>query len=78
MCVCFSFLVTPRASDTFQTVYIKSHTRASPYFVGVAVGYLLYRLRDCKQRVGVVSVSCVLLIPCTGTLLYVTAVDSHF
>jgi len=49
---------------TFQAVYIKSHTRASPYFVGIAVGYLLHHLRDYKQKVGVVSVSSVLLIPC--------------
>jgi hypothetical protein len=64
ICVCFSLLRSPLTSDTIQTVYIKSHTRASPYFVGIALGYLLHHLRDYKQKVGVVSVSSVLLIPC--------------
>jgi hypothetical protein len=57
MYVCCSFLVTPRASDVFQSVYIKSHARASTYFVGIAVGYLLYNFRDSKQKLGVVRTS---------------------
>jgi hypothetical protein len=77
-CVCFSLLLNPRSDDTFQTVYIKSHTRASSYFVGIAVGFLLYHLRDCKQKVGVVSFSADLLLHYTGTLFYLSAVDSHY
>jgi len=41
ICVCFSFPQSPHTSDIVQTVYIKSHARASPYFVGITVGYLL-------------------------------------
>lgn len=57
--VCFSFLKDPRASDVYQSVYIKSHTRASPYFVGIVLGYLLHNHLDAKQKIGMVSISSV-------------------
>jgi hypothetical protein len=60
--ICFSFLIYPRANDVYQSVYIKSHTRASPYFVGIALGYLLYNHLDAKQKIGVVSIRYVVLI----------------
>lgn len=59
MFVCFSVLMTPRANDVFQSVYIKSYARASPYFVGIALGYLLYNHLNGKQKIGVVSIRAV-------------------
>jgi hypothetical protein len=54
--------MAPRANDVYQSVYIKSHTRASPYFGGIALGYMLYNHLDAKQNIGVVSISAVVWI----------------
>ncbi|PNF30393.1 hypothetical protein B7P43_G13251 [Cryptotermes secundus] len=64
------FLLAPRGNDVYQSVYIKSHTRASPYFVGLALGYLLYNHLNGKQKIGMVP--SVVLCGCVVCLLYGT------
>lgn len=49
-----NFLRQPKKQDDFIITYSKSHTRASPYFIGMVAGYLYYRMRGsekCLKRV---------------------------
>ncbi|KAJ4436504.1 hypothetical protein ANN_16535, partial [Periplaneta americana] len=39
-----------RASWFFQSIYVATHNRAAPYFIGVSVGILLYKLRNNTYR----------------------------
>lgn len=34
----------PIADNTFRSIYIPTHTRASPYFVGMLTGYLRFEI----------------------------------
>lgn len=38
-----------RSNVDFRLKYTKSHTRATPYFVGMLAGYLYYKMGDTKQ-----------------------------
>lgn len=49
------FLRAPKTHTDFLLTYSKSHTRASPYFVGMIAGYFYYKRKDCErhlQKVG--------------------------
>ncbi|KAG8230515.1 hypothetical protein J437_LFUL010035 [Ladona fulva] len=39
-----------QSNENFISFYVKSHTRAGPYMVGVITGYFLYKLHDSKFR----------------------------
>ncbi|CAG9862564.1 unnamed protein product [Phyllotreta striolata] len=43
------FLRLPKQQEDFLITYSKSHTRASPYFIGMIAGYLYYRMRDSEK-----------------------------
>lgn len=40
------FLLAPKTHVDFGLTYIKSHTRAAPYFIGMYAGYFYYRVKD--------------------------------
>ena len=44
------FLVSPKTHPDFALSYVKSHTRASSYLVGMIGGYLYYRLKDSTKQ----------------------------
>ncbi|KAL1514039.1 hypothetical protein ABEB36_003363 [Hypothenemus hampei] len=49
------FLTAPKTHPDFLLTYSKSHTRATPYFVGMFAGYIYYRLKGknhhaCKMK----------------------------
>lgn len=44
----------PVAGDYFQYMYAVTHMRAGPYVVGVATGFLLYRLSDIPTQIPMV------------------------
>lgn len=44
------FLKFPKKHDEFMLTYTKSHTRAAPYFIGMIIGYVYYRLRKSDKR----------------------------
>lgn len=44
------FLVSPKTHPDFALSYIKSHTRASSYLVGMIGGYLYYKLKDSSKQ----------------------------
>jgi len=46
-----------RASHYFQSMYVATHNRAAPYFVGVIIGVLLYKLRDRGYKLGKVRIT---------------------
>lgn len=50
------FLLSPKTHPDFVLTYTKSHTRASSYFIGMAAGYIYYRLKD--KEFGLSKVSC--------------------
>lgn len=53
------FLRAPKLHPDFLLNYSKSHTRASPYFVGMIAGYIFYRMKGsekCLKRVSTTSV----------------------
>lgn len=48
------FLSSPKKHSEFILSYTKSHTRASPYFIGMIIGYVYYRMRksdSCLKKV---------------------------
>ncbi|KAG5894540.1 hypothetical protein JTB14_026828 [Gonioctena quinquepunctata] len=45
------FLTGPKVYIDFLLTYSKSHTRATPYFVGMFAGYVYYRLRGSNLHV---------------------------
>ncbi|CAG9820973.1 unnamed protein product [Phaedon cochleariae] len=47
------FLRLPKQQVDFILAYSKSHTRASPYFIGMIAGYLYYRMRGSGKRLKV-------------------------
>lgn len=40
----------PIGNHTFSNIYIPSHMRASPYFVGVITGYIKYRMKNSAYK----------------------------
>lgn len=42
-------------SPHFTEVYIKTHTRATPYFIGCIAGYFYYKRGGQQKQLGVVS-----------------------
>jgi hypothetical protein len=40
--VFYSTLEDPISNQTFQMMYVPTHTRGSPYFIGMAFGYLTF------------------------------------
>lgn len=49
------FLVAPRSHPDFHMTYIKSHTRASTYFIGMFGGYFYYKIKDKEFTIRKVS-----------------------
>ncbi|XP_057651864.1 nose resistant to fluoxetine protein 6-like [Diorhabda carinulata] len=45
------FLTGPKVYIDFQLTYNKTHTRATPYFVGMFAGYLYYQLKESNKHV---------------------------
>lgn len=50
------FLRSPKKHSEFMLSYTKSHTRASPYFIGMVIGYLYFRLRKSEKSLKKVSI----------------------
>lgn len=50
------FLIAPRSHPDFHYTYIKSHTRASTYFVGMYAGYVYYKLKGRDYQLSKVRV----------------------
>ncbi|XP_046394827.1 nose resistant to fluoxetine protein 6-like [Ischnura elegans] len=44
-------LSDPVVNNTFRSVYITSHTRASPYFIGMMWGYIYYKIKTEKIKI---------------------------
>lgn len=44
------FLRDPKRHPDFSFSYIKSHTRAAAYCVGMIAGYIYYRMKDKETR----------------------------
>lgn len=40
------FLQSPKGDADFTLTYIKSHTRAAPYFIGMFAGYVYYKVKN--------------------------------
>ncbi|CAG9862563.1 unnamed protein product [Phyllotreta striolata] len=65
------FLTGPKVYIDFQLTYNKTHTRATPYFIGMFIGYLYYQLKETNKHVCrvksflIIAVSFVLML---GTL----------
>lgn len=49
------FLKFPKKHSEFMLSYTKSHTRASPYFIGMIIGYIYYRMRKSDKSLRKVS-----------------------
>lgn len=49
------FLTGPKVYIDFKLTYNKSHTRATPYFVGMFAGYVYYQLKGANKHVSRVS-----------------------
>ncbi|XP_044263796.1 nose resistant to fluoxetine protein 6-like [Tribolium madens] len=45
------FLTGPKSHYDFLLTYIKSHTRATPYFIGMFAGYVYYKLQGKNTHV---------------------------
>lgn len=58
------FLRRPKQHPEFLLSYTKSHTRASPYFIGMIIGYVYYRMRNSDNRLKRVSFFPVIQIIC--------------
>jgi hypothetical protein len=53
--LCCRTLSDPIANSTFREMYIPTHTRASPYFIGMAAGYLRYLIKKNDTKLPKVS-----------------------
>lgn len=60
------FLTGPKVYIDFLLTYSKSHTRATPYFVGMFAGYLYFKLKGTNRHVCKVSI--ILLIRIRRTI----------
>ncbi|XP_063243680.1 nose resistant to fluoxetine protein 6-like [Bacillus rossius redtenbacheri] len=45
----------PVDSWYFRNIYIKTHNRAAPYFIGVIVGLIMFKMRSSKFKLGKVT-----------------------
>ncbi|XP_074042229.1 nose resistant to fluoxetine protein 6 isoform X3 [Leptinotarsa decemlineata] len=45
------FLTGPKVYIDFLLTYSKSHTRATPYFVGMIAGYVYYKLKNTNEHI---------------------------
>ncbi|RZB39911.1 nose resistant to fluoxetine protein 6-like [Asbolus verrucosus] len=45
------FLKDPVVNNTFKNIYIPTHMRGTPYFVGMLAGYLKYHLKTKKYKI---------------------------
>lgn len=45
-----NFLVDPKQHTDFIMTYIKSHTRANTYCVGMIAGYIYYKLKNNDRK----------------------------
>ncbi|XP_050499016.1 nose resistant to fluoxetine protein 6-like isoform X1 [Diabrotica virgifera virgifera] len=72
------FLTGPKTYLDFKLTYSKSHTRATPYFVGMFAGYIYYELKGSNKHVcrmksfGILALSILFLIICvfSGKVFY--------
>lgn len=72
------FLTNPKAHVDFLLTYSKSHTRATPYFVGMFSGYAYYKLKGTNYHIPmtksilILIISLILLFACilTGAIFY--------
>lgn len=44
LCI-FRLLKDPTTDETFKNIYIPTHTRATPYFIGMLTGYLRHKIK---------------------------------
>lgn len=49
------FLTGPKIHPDFLLTYCKSHTRATPYFVGMFAGYVYYKIKESTFHICRVS-----------------------
>ncbi|XP_071445546.1 nose resistant to fluoxetine protein 6-like [Hetaerina americana] len=49
-------LSDPVVNDTFRSIYITSHTRASPYFIGMIWGYMYYKIKADKIKIPQITI----------------------
>ncbi|CAG9830112.1 unnamed protein product [Diabrotica balteata] len=68
------FLRQPKQQEDFLLTYSKSHTRASPYFIGMIAGYLYYRMRGSEKCLKKISFafSDIVLAFSSAFILYLT------
>lgn len=52
--LCFSTLKDLSKERFYTNVYIKSHMRSMPYFVGMMAGYLYMTLKDAGYQLSLV------------------------
>ncbi|CAG9830113.1 unnamed protein product [Diabrotica balteata] len=66
------FLTGPKTYLDFKLTYSKSHTRATPYFVGMFAGYIYYQLKGSNKHVCRISLalSDIVLAFITALVLY--------
>jgi hypothetical protein len=50
------FLTGPKIHPDFLLTYIKSHTRATPYFIGMFAGYIYYKLKGKESHMSRVRI----------------------
>ena len=51
------FLTGPKVHPDFQLTYIKSHTRATSYCIGIFMGYVYYKLQGQDVHVSKVLIN---------------------
>ncbi|KAK9880602.1 hypothetical protein WA026_011841 [Henosepilachna vigintioctopunctata] len=72
------FLTSPKNHIDFLLTYSKSHTRATPYFIGMFIGYVYHKLKGTnyhlpmKRSLLILTVSIVLILAAilTGAVFY--------
>ncbi|CAH0550691.1 unnamed protein product [Brassicogethes aeneus] len=64
------FLTGPKVHPDFLLTYCKSHTRATPYFIGMFAGYLYYRLQG--KEVHICRLKSIVLLLVSLTLMFMS------
>ncbi|KAL3267193.1 hypothetical protein HHI36_011329 [Cryptolaemus montrouzieri] len=80
------FLRDPTTNKTFQDIYIPSHMRAGPYFIGALAAYLKFKLKETGYRIPVkvryfswiIGVATMNLIFITGFLFYIPTEEKDY
>lgn len=72
----YRVLKDPIADSTFRNIYIPTHTRASPYFVGMFTGYLKHKIKQSnykfsKKFVYIAWVLCIIVMEVTVYSAYI-------